>query len=423
MQPIDRKPPLSGPHSPEPAPIRQRQTRGVTLLAAGLILVLGVGFARVHRQRAEASTRLANATGQESGRAPAVSAVRVELGNSEAHLELPGATAAWYESTLFGRVNGYVDGWKSDIGDRVHAGQVLASIATPELDAEVLAAKAHLEADQAEVAVRASARDFARLTDERWRNSPAGVVAEQEREAKKADFDAATAQLAAAEARLTVDRAELSRLAALSQFKSVTAPITGVVTERRIDIGTLVTAGSTSSTTPLYRIVDDHTLRVFVEIPQNLASSVPVGTPVKLIPGDAALPAVDARVSRSATAVDPASRTLRVEIDIPNADRKLAPGLYLKVQFDLHQTALPVVPAAALMFRSTGPEVAVIGADSRVTFRPVVIARDDGKTVTLASGVGAGDVVALNLGSQVGKGDQVEARIEGDVAAAQGDHR
>jgi multidrug efflux pump subunit AcrA (membrane-fusion protein) len=184
-----------------------------------------------------------------------------------------------------------------------------------------------------------------------------------------------------------------------------------------------VTAGSTSSTTPLYRIVDDHTLRVFVEIPQNLASSVPVGTPVKLIPGDAALPAVDARVSRSATAVDPASRTLRVEIDIPNADRKLAPGLYLKVQFDLHQTALPVVPAAALMFRSTGPEVAVIGADSRVTFRPVVIARDDGKTVTLASGVGAGDVVALNLGSQVGKGDQVEARIEGDVAAAQGDHR
>ena len=422
MQPIDPDSPRTSLEA-APPPSRRRQTRVATGLAIGLSVILGVGFFLVHRQRAEASTNLAGAAGQESSRPSAVSAVRVELGNSQSQLELPGATAAWYESTLFGRVNGYVEGWKADIGDRVHAGQVLATIATPELDAEVLAAKARLEADQAEVGVRISARDFARLTEERWRTSPPGVVAEQEREAKKADLDSAIAQLAAAEARVTVDRAELTRLAALTRFKSVTAPITGVVTERRIDIGNLVTAGSTAATTPLYRVVDDHTLRVFIDLPQNLASSVPVGTPVKIIPGDASLPPVAAKVNRSATAVDPAARTLRVEVDIPNPDRKLAPGLYVQVRFDLHQAALPMVPAAALMFRSSGPEVALIGPDSRVTFRPVVIARDEGNTVTLASGVSAGDVVALNLGSQVGKGDQVEAHLEGDAPRVPGEHR
>ncbi len=386
-------------------------SRGVRILAVVLVCGLALGYVLVHRQRAEASTALEQGSTAHSAQATPVTAIRVSLGNGHGVLRLPGATAAWYESTLYGRVNGYVEHWSADIGDRVHQGQVLASIATPDLDAELAAAKAHLLADQAEVAVRQSAREFAATTYQRWHDSPTGVVAEQERDAKKADLDGAVAQLAAAEARVTLDRAEVSRLDALSAFKQVTAPIDGVVTERRIDIGNLVTAGSTAATTPLYRVVNDATLRVFVDVPQNLADQVNVGSAVTVFPADAAQAPIAAKVTRSSGSVDPQTRTLRVEIDIPNPRRLLTAGQYVQTEFQLHEATLPVVPAAALLFRASGAQVAVVAKDGSVGFRPVTIARDEGSRVTLAGGVEAGDLVALNLSSQVASGDKVDAQV------------
>jgi len=390
--------------------------RGIRILAVVLACGLAIGYALVHRQRAEASAELEKSSADQSSHAVPVTAIRVALGSGQDHLRLPGTTAAWYESTLYGRINGYVDRWSADIGDRVHRGQVLATMATPDLDAELVAARAHLQADTAEVAVRQAAHDFAETTWKRWRDSPTGVVADQEREAKKADFDGATAQLAAASARVNLDRAQVARLEALTSFKEVTSPIDGVVSERHIDIGNLVTAGSTTATPPLYRVVSDATVRVFVDVPQNLADQVRPGAPVSVFPADPSQQPISAKVTRSAGSVDAQTRALRVEIDVANTGHRLTPGQYVQVEFQLRQAPLPVVPAAALLFRSSGAQIAVVGAGGAVEFRPVTIARDEGTRITLAGGVAPGELVALNLSSQVLAGDKVEAKIQ-DTAA------
>ena len=167
-------------------------------------------------------------------------------------LTLPGETAAWYTGTIFARVNGYVEQWFVDIGDDVKKGQILATIDTPELDAELNAAKARFKASEAQVLVKQAQLEFANTTYERWKNSPKGVVSEQEREDKKAQNAVAVAELNAAQAQAGRDQAEVDGLTALEGFKQVTAPFDGTIIKRDIDLGNLVTAGSTSATTPLY---------------------------------------------------------------------------------------------------------------------------------------------------------------------------
>jgi multidrug efflux pump subunit AcrA (membrane-fusion protein) len=169
-------------------------------------------------------------------------------------LVLPGQTAAWFETTIYARVNGYVAKWLVDIGDHVKKGQVLATIETPELDAELSAARAQLRTSEAQVSAREAEAEFSKTTNERWRDSPKGVVSEQERESKKADYESANARLYAAEAQVALDKSKVEQYSALAQFKQVVAPFDGTITERKIDIGNLVTAGSASTTTPLYRM-------------------------------------------------------------------------------------------------------------------------------------------------------------------------
>ena len=169
-------------------------------------------------------------------------------------LVLPGQTAAWYETTIYARVNGYVAKWLVDIGDHVKKGQLLATIETPELDAELAAARAQLKTSEAQVAAREAEAEFSKTTNERWRDSPKGVVSEQEREAKKADYESAKARLYAANAQVASDKSKVDQYTALAQFKQVVAPFDGTITERKIDIGNLVTAGSSTTTTPMYRM-------------------------------------------------------------------------------------------------------------------------------------------------------------------------
>jgi RND family efflux transporter MFP subunit len=392
----------------------RRMLRVVVVIAIGL----AIGFFFVHRQKAEAEAHLAEATAKSVSEAPAVDVVTIRPAAGAQSITLPGETAAWDATTIYARVNGYVAKWLVDIGDEAKAGQTLATIETPELDAELAAAKAKLNASISQVTVKQAQADFAETTDERWRDSPKGVVSDQERESKKAGSAVAFAELNAARAQVALQQADVDRLTALTQFKIVKAPFDGTIVERKIDIGNLVTAGSTASTSPMYEISKDDPIRIFVHAPQSAAASLMRGgVDAAITCNDLPGKIFEGRISRTAKAVNPISRTLRVEVDIPNHDHVLVPGMYLKVAFSIKGRSQIEVPAAALLFRSGGPQVAVIGDDGAVAFKDVTIASDNGNEVVIGSGLEAGDKVALNLSSQIAAGDKVKTAAS-DVKSA-----
>ncbi len=385
--------------------------------AASAILLVG-GFLMVHFLKASGENRLQQTSKAESSLKQLVNVITVQSPGATRPLTLPGETAAWYESTLYARVTGYVGKWFVDIGDRVRQGQVLAIIETPELDADLVAARAELTAAQAQVKVRAAEAEFAKSTNERWRDSPKGVVSEQERESKRSDYDSAVAKLNAAHAQVELDKARVERFTALQQFKQVTAPFDGTVTERRIDIGNLVTAGSTSNTL-LYRLSQETPMRVFVDVPQSVSGELQKpGVSVQIKASNLPGVTISGEVARTSKAINPQSRTLRIEVDIPNADQALVPGTYVDVSFALQGSNRIQVPAAALVFRSSGPQVAVVDNAGRVSFRNVTISRDDGNMVELESGLSPGDRVALNISSRISDGETVAIGESGDGAPA-----
>jgi RND family efflux transporter MFP subunit len=376
------------------------------VIIAGLVLL--VGFIAVRVLRFFDEHALAHAARSDYGAPPPVDVVVAKPVTLGQDLVLPGQTAAWYESTIYARVNGYVASWVVDIGDRVKKGQLLATIETPELDAELAAARAAWKASQAQVMAREAEAEFAETTNERWRDAPKGVVSEQERESKKADYNSAKARLYAAKAQAALDQSRVDQYSALAAFKQVRAPFDGIITERKIDVGNLVTAGSTSATTSLYRLTQNDPLRVFIDVPQRAAEELmKPGVPAQIRAAGASGPAISGQVARSADAINPQARTMRTEVDLPNPSNALVPGMYVIVSFRLPAKGTVQVPAAALIFRAGGPEVARVGKDGKVQFVKVTIARDDGSYLELGPGVDPGDRLVLNISSQIGPGEAV----------------
>ena len=387
--------------------------RRLKLMVGGLIIVLLVGFLIMRISRWHHDGQLSDAALKNASAPTPVEVVTAHPARSGQPMTLPGETAAWYESIIYARVNGYVGTWTADIGDHVKKGQVLATIETPELDADLLAAKARLRAGEAEINRRQAETDFAETTYARWHDSPKGVVSDQEREDKKAQLAGARANLEAAKAQAAVAQAEVDRLNSFQQFKRVVAPYDGAITERRIDIGNLST-----QSTPLYRMAKDDPIRVFVEVPQSAAADLMRdGTKVDIITSDATARHFSGEITRTSQAIDPKARTFRAEIDLPNADLALLPGMYVQAAFQLINHGAVQVPASALMFRTDGPHVAVVGADQKVHFVPVTIARDDGSVIELGSGAQDGDKVVLNISNQTADGDAVHiTAIDGKPA-------
>jgi RND family efflux transporter MFP subunit len=397
------------------APDTGPRLKKAALVAAAILAAL---FLIVTAERLWKAHALARATAAASGAPQVVDVVRAQPVGAVQQLVLPGETAAWHESTIYARVDGYVGKWFVDIGDRVKARQVLALIETPDLDAGLAAARAQLQAAQAQLLVRRAEAELARTTWERWRDSPQGVVSEQEREEKRADYGSATARLKSAQADVALDAAGVNKYTALTQFKQVTAPYDGVITRRDIDIGNLVTAGSTSATTPLYVMTQNDPIRIFVNAPQSAADDLMgSSTPVQIQSGRGATREYRGQVSRTSGALNPQARTLRVEVDIANPSHELVPGMYVKVGFALPPRGRVQVPAAALLLRAGGPQVACVDSGGRISFRDVTIGRDDGSMVELASGVTPGEQLALNLSSQIGAGDTVLVRSAPGPAA------
>jgi RND family efflux transporter MFP subunit len=285
---------------------------------------------------------------------------------------------------------------------------VLATIETPELDAELEAARAQLRTSEAQVKARQAEAEFSKTTNERWRDSPKGVVSEQERESKKADYESSEARLYAAEAQVSLDKSKVDQYSALREFKQVKAPFDGTITERKIDVGNLVTAGSGSTTTPLYRMAQTDPLRVFVDVPQSAAGELMnAGVPAEIRATGAVGGVFSGEIARSAESLNAQARTMRVEVDMPNVKHALLPGMYVNVAFSLPSRGSVEVPAAALIFRSSGAQVAVVDGAGKVQFRDVVIARDNGGLVELSSGVKPGDRLVLNISSQIATGQRV----------------
>jgi len=382
-------------------------------------IVFGIAFVLVSLDRFIKAHGVARATRTAAGAAPLVEVITAQPVGALQRLVLPGYTAAWHASTIYARVDGYVGKWFADIGDHVKSGQVLALIETPDLDAELAAARAQLKAGEATVLVRKAETEFARTTYVRWRDSPKGVVSEQEREEKKAAYDSAVARQRSAEADAALARAQVDKYQAFTQFKKVTAPYDGVITVRDIDIGNLVTAGSTAATTSLYVVTQNDPIRIFVDAPQSAAADLITGNaPVQVQTTAGVMREYTGTVTRTSQSLNPQARTLRVEMDIPNPKEEFVPGMYVKVGFGLPPRGVVQVPAAALIFRASGPQVARVDSLGKISFRDVTIGRDNGNLVELSSGVAPGDRLALNVSSQIADGERVRVQsIPADTQA------
>jgi RND family efflux transporter MFP subunit len=387
------------------APETGRRTKTSVGIAAAILLLCFLVVIVVRYFHAHA---VAKAGETAYSAPPPVDVVIARPATAGQDLVLPGETAAWYETTIYARVNGYVAKWLVDIGDHVKKGQLLATIETPELDAELEAARAQLKASEAQVGARKAEAEFSKTTNERWRDSPKGVVSDQEREAKRADYESSEARLYAADAQVNLDKSKVDQYSALTEFKQVKAPFDGTITERKIDIGNLVTAGSGSTTTPLYRMAQTDPLRVFVDVPQSASGELMnAGAPAEIRATGAVGGVFSGKIARSAESINAQARTMRVEVDMPNANHALVPGMYVNIAFRLPPRGLVEVPAAALIFRASGTQVAQVDASGKVQFENVVIARDNGSLVELASGVQPGDRLVLNISSQIASGQIV----------------
>ncbi|HTW75035.1 MAG TPA: efflux RND transporter periplasmic adaptor subunit [Steroidobacteraceae bacterium] len=375
-----------------PPPIPPGKLRRLGFVAAGIALAIAAaGIA----DREVKAREVARWTAQQA--IPSVSIVMPQHGQTGSQLVLPGNIEAWYAAPIYARVNGYLKKWYFDYGAHVKQGQVLATIDTPDLDAQFAAAKADLNAARAQVKVYKAQMDFAQETYIRWRDSPKGSVSEQETESKKADYQSAMARYDAGIADVQSDQGVVDRLQALEGFKNIVAPFDGVVTDRTTDVGDLINAGSGSgggSAPQLFTIADVHEMRVYVQVPQAMSSQIESGMSAELdlpqYPGRT----FQAIVATTAGAIDPSARTLLVELHASNPHGVLQPGTYAEVHFELPSNPnVLTIPATALLFRQAGLQVAVVGPHGQAELKSITLGRNFGDDVEVLTGLSASDEV------------------------------
>jgi RND family efflux transporter MFP subunit len=297
---------------------------------------------------------------------------------------------------MYARVAGYLKSWKVDIGGRVKAGQLLAEIDTPDLDQQLLQAKADLASAQANEAL-------ASTTAKRWQAMlSSDSVAKQEVDEKTGDFTAKRALANAA-------KANVDRIEATKAYARIVAPFDGVVTARNTDVGALINAGSTGGGQPLFVVSDVSKLRVYVQVPQTFVPSIPAGATAQLTVPEYPGRTFEARVDASSQAVNASSGSTLIQLSVDNADGKLMPGSFTNVRFKLDANAAGLrVPASALIFNASGLHLATVGSDNKVTFKTVTILHDYGKTVEIGSGLAADDRVIDSPPDGLVNGDQVK---------------
>lgn len=367
--------------------------------AAILVAIAVVAFGVLSRASDDRALRAISA----EAALPSVAVVtptRVDAANG---LVLPGVIQALNSAPIHARTNGYVKAWLADIGDTVRAGQVLAVLSAPELDEQLAVARAEYQTAQANEAL-------ARNTADRWKALLARGVASQQATDERVGEHAAAASVASA--RL----ADVRRLEAQRGFTRLVAPFSGVITSRSAQMGSLVSAGATSSE-PLFTVSDTHRVRVFVNVPQALSARLKTGTTATLRVPEHPDRTFELVVTRSAGSVDTRSGTVLVELQTDNASGDLKPGAYAQVAFSSLAAANSLhVPATSLLFTSDGPVVAVVGPDNRIALRAITIGQDAGKTVEVLTGVEAGARIVNNPPDALSQGDRVRVEMSKPTA-------
>jgi RND family efflux transporter MFP subunit len=384
---------------PPPPPLKTGRLKTIGLVAAGLAVVVVAGGVIM---RARANQELKAWTDEQT--VATVSLARLK-GGGKANLVMPAEVQAFYTAPIYARTSGYLKRWYAEIGQPVKAGQLLAEIDTPELDQQVLQARADLATAEAN-------RNLSEITAKRWTALVAqDAVSRQEADEKMGDLAARTSVVNAS-------RANLNRLLATAQFKRVVSPFDGVVTVRGTDIGALITAGAGQ---PLYTVADQHRLRIFVRLPQGNSAKVHKGMPAEVSVPEYPGQSFKAAVVNLGQSVAAGSGSVLVELQLDNPDGKLKSGEYAQVAFDLPSSEQTVVlPATALTFQAGKPSVAVLDSGNRVHFRPITIARDYGATIGVGSGVTPQDRVVDNPPEALAEGDQVRLAPKGEADAKKG---
>jgi RND family efflux transporter MFP subunit len=372
----DEEPPEPKKPAEKPALSGRWRLAGIAAIVLVVIIVAWGIFSRIHAQ-----DQLQKETDDQA--IPTVSVEPAKQSPSTEELVLPGNVQANLDTAVYARTSGYLKRWYTDIGTPVKAGQLLADIDTPEIDDQLRQAEADLATALANSALADS-------TARRWKALlVTDSVSKQETEEKIGDAAAKAAMVASA-------RANVARLRELETFKHVVAPFDGVVTARETDIGALINAGSGVGP-ELFRVADKAKLRIYVQVPQNYASVVAPGLVVQLTFAEHPGRTYEARMVRTAEALDPTARTLLVELQADNAQGELLPGGLTEVHMKSPEANPSVrLPASALLFRADGLQVATVESNSKAMLHPVTIGRDFGKEVEILTGITAGQRVILN---------------------------
>ena len=378
---------------------------GLTSLGVGVMLVglLTVGAVpRLQRQAQLAETV--------SGAPTSVSAVSVVSPRPAAaatDVVLPGSIQAIEETPIYARANGYLRRRLVDIGDRVRTGQLLAEIETPELDQQFMQARARRRGNL--VQTRAT-MELARVTADRWDElERRELVAHQEADQQRSAFAVSQATFNAAQANVKAQEANVRQLEALQSFRRVTAPFDGIITTRNVEAGALITAGSSTTTPQLLRIARIDTLRIYANVPQSFVPSIRPGQTAQVLLQEFPEQSFVGQVVRTANALDPASPTLLTEVQLSNRDSTLLPGMYAQVKFVITRAHPPwLIPANSLLIRPDGPQVAIVGEDHKVHYQKVVVGRDYGTEIEIASGLAGAEALISTVTDNIAEATPVQ---------------
>ncbi|WP_322517917.1 efflux RND transporter periplasmic adaptor subunit [Rhodopseudomonas palustris] len=383
--------------STDAPPRKSRRGLGIAgiLLACAAVAVVVTGINA--REKSDADLR--NWTDEQ-----AISSVAVTRPDGKVltnTLDLPGRLEAYSRAPIYARVSGYVKSWNADIGAKVKAGQVIAEVEAPDLDQQLLQARADLASQQA------SARLSEATLNRRKTLLASNFVSAQE-------IDERTADLANKKAAVNSGQANVERLEALAGYKKITAPFDGVVTERNTDVGALISAGS-SAGPAMFVVSDIAKLRVYVNVPQTYVPMIKIGAKAVITLPEYPNRSFPATVEASSQAVDVSSGTTRMQLALDNAKGELMPGGYANVKLSLVRDGVPLhIPASALMFNRSGLRVAVVGPDDRVQLKTVKIARDLGREIELASGLSPDDRIIVAPPDGIADGEKVRV-VGGDA--------
>lgn len=422
---------------------------GIVAILAAVVLLGGVLVKLLPRWRVHAEV-VANANVPQPD-VPVVNVVIPKRSAPSSDLLLPGSVQAVQEASIYARTNGYVRKRLGDIGDKVTGGQLLAEIESPEVDQELLQARAtllqaraslgqtqanfkqvqaNLKQVQANLTQVRANTELARTTAARWRQLEQDeVVSHQQAEEKQAAFEAAQASVSASQANveavqanveavranleavqatIRAQEANVKRLETVQSFQKVTAPFAGVITARNIEVGALITAGSSTTSRELFKVAQIDTLRVYVNVPQTFVASIQPGQAAQLLVRELPQKAFAGKVVRTTSALDATSRTLPMEVQVSNQEHVLLPGMYAQVKFSVARAMPPIlVPATALILRNDGPQVAIVQADQTVRYQKVKVERDYGTEIEIATGLNGDETLVVNPSSSLLEGKLV----------------